>query len=211
MGKDNCFGEYIANLRIEKNVLQTELCDGLCSRTMLSRFECGEREPEKLLQNRFLTRLGAVPENYENFLYYADYIQWERRQGILHHILEENMMKAQQLLEEYYKEYDMEKPLERQFYLAMLAQIKRYEDAENAELADLFEKALSLTVPDIEIRGFMNRVLSLEELNLLLEYRYCSGIGERLRWYEDLLQYVKKRNGTQLATAKIYPKIVCYY
>ncbi|MBP3609124.1 MAG: helix-turn-helix domain-containing protein [Lachnospiraceae bacterium] len=211
MEKENRFGEYIAKLRMEKNVSQVQLCEGLCERSMLGKFERGEREPDKLLQNRFLTRLGAVPENYENFLFHEDYVQWERRQGILHHILEENMGKARELLEEYYRNYNMENPLEKQFYLAMLAQIKRYQGADNSELVVLFEAALELTVPNLDERGFRNRILSLEEINLLLEYIHCGSMGEELFWYEEILKYIELMKCTQLAKAKIYPKTVYYY
>lgn len=205
----NRFGEFIANLRKEKNISQEKLCDGLCTPSMLCKFENGEREPEKLLQNRFLTRLGAVPENYENFLFYDDYCRWEKQQGIIHNILEENIAKAKELLEEYRQQYNMKFPLEEQFYLAMLAQIKRYEGCEDKELTELFHYALSLTVPKLEKRGFMNRVLSLEELNLLLEYYYCSNAP--LERYEELLEYTEMMERTMLAMAKIYPKTVYYY
>lgn len=56
MNQKNRFGEYISNLRREKQISLEQLCDGLCAISMLSRFERGEREPDKLLQNRFLTR-----------------------------------------------------------------------------------------------------------------------------------------------------------
>ena len=207
----NRFGVFIAKLRKEKGISLEQLCDGLCTPGMLSRFERGEREPEKLLQNRFLTRLGTVPENYENFLYYKEYCRWEKRQGILHYILEENMEEAKRLLEEYYQTYDMKEALEKQFYLAMLAQIRRYEGCGREELAPLFEEALQLTVPDINIRSFRKRVLSLEELNLLLEYRYCQNNGISLQFYETLLEYIEKMGWTTLALAKIYPKTVYYY
>ena len=114
----NRFGEFIANLRKENDISQDKLCDGLCTRSMICKFEKGEREPDKLLQNRFLTRLGVVPENYENFLYYEDYCRWEKQQGIIHNILEEHMDEAKKLLEAYRLEYDMSIPLEEQFYLA---------------------------------------------------------------------------------------------
>lgn len=211
MAKDNRFGEFISKLRIEKGISLEQLSDGLCDFSLLSRFERGEREPEKLLQNRFLTRLGTVPENYENFLYYKEYCCWEKRQGIIHNILEEHMETAKQLLEEYRQEYDMNYSLEKQFYLAMLAQIRRYEGCEKEELAMLFEEALQLTVPDIDARSFRNRILSLEELNLLLEYRYCKGKGVSLQFYETLLEYIEKMERTMLAMAKIYPKTVYYY
>ena len=190
MKHENRFGEFIANLRKERGISQEQLSEGLCSPSMLCKFENGEREAEKLLQNRFLTRLGAVPENYENFLFYEEYCHWEKRQGILYNILEEDMTQAKLLLEEYRTCYDMEDALEQQFYLAMLAQIKRYEGSTKEELAELFGKALDLTVPQVERYGVMQRVLSLEELNLLLEYVYCSASG--LERYEEILAYVEK-------------------
>ena len=207
----NRFGEYIAKLRKERDVSLEQLSDGLCDCSMISRFERGEREPDKLMQNRILTRLGAVPENYENFLYYDDYCRWEKRQGIIHYILEENMAEAKRLLELYCVKYDMKYALEQQFYLAMLVQIRRYEGAGTEELAACFEEALQLTVPDIDTRSFRTRALSLEELNLLLEYRYYKNKGISLQFYEALLEYIEKTERTLLAKAKIYPKTVHYY
>lgn len=209
MEQSNRFGEFIANLRREKQISLEQLCDGLCDCSTLSRFEHGEREAEKLLQNRFLTRLGIVPENYENFLYYPDYCRWEKRQGILHNILEENIEEAKVQLEEYGREYDMNDALEKQFYLAMLAQILRYEGCEQEKLAALFAQALDLTIPNVGTQGFKERILSLEEINLLLEYVYCS--GETLQWYEGILEYIERMEQTLLAMAKIYPKAVYYY
>lgn len=211
MRKENRFGEFIANLRKEKQISLEQLSDGLCDLSTLSRFERGEREPDRLLQNRILSRLGAVPENYENFLYYKDYCRWEKRQGIVHNILEENIEQARLLTEEYKKEYDISSPLERQFYLAMLVQIKRYEGCGKQELAPLFEEALALTVPNVKEKGLRNRILSLEELNLLLEYMFCREEKETPDFYESLLEYIIKLECTTLAMAKIYPKVVYYF
>ncbi len=211
MGEENRFGEFISKLRKERQISLEQLSDGICALSMISRFEHGEREPDKLLQNRILTRLGAVPENYENFLYYKDYCRWEKRQGIVHHILEENMEMAKSLLEGYAAEYDMTYALERQFYLAMLVQIKRYEGGSRKELAELFEEALSLTVPEVEERGLQNRILSLEELNLLLEYMFCRDKELPVGFYETLLEYIQNMECTTLALAKIFPKVVYYF
>jgi len=207
----NRFGVFISKLRKEKGISLEQLSDGLCTPGMLSRFERGEREPEKLMQNRFLTRLGTVPENYENFLGYKEYCRWEKRQGILHNILEENIEQAKVLLEEYRQTYNMKYSLEKQFYLAMFAQIRRYEGACEEELASLFEEALQLTVPKINSHSFLKRVLSLEEMNLLLEYRFYCSQGVTLQFYETLLAYIEKMERTTLALAKIYPKTVFYY
>ena len=103
----------------------------------------------------------------------------------------------------------MEYSLEQQFYFAMLAQIRRYENCEKTELAEIFTKALELTVPNLERKGFMDRVLSLEEINLLLEKTYCN--EEPLNKYEEILVYIEKMERTVLAMAKVYPKAVYYY
>lgn len=209
MREKSKFGAFIAKLRTEKGISQSDLCAGLCTKSMLCRFERGEREPEKLMQNRFLTRLGVAPENYENFLYYDDYCRWEKRQGILHHILEEKIDVAKELLEKYRQEYDMNYVLEKQFYLAMKVQIDRYEGADDLHLAGLFEEALSLTVTDFKNGAFLERILSLEEINLLLEYIHCS--EGPLVAYERLLRYIDKMGWDLLGMAKIYPKTVYYY
>ena len=93
------------------------------------------------------------------------------------------MEEAKKLLESYRKEYKMQDALEQQFYLAMLAQIRRYEGAGYNELEVLFEQALQLTVPEINSRSFRNRILSLEELNLLLEYRFYNRRGISLKFF----------------------------
>lgn len=209
MREKSKFGAFIAKLRTEKGISQSDLCAGLCTKSMLCRFERGEREPEKLMQNRFLTRLGVAPENYENFLYYDDYCRWEKRQGILHHILEEKIDAAKELLEKYRQKYDMNYVLEKQFYLAMKVQIDRYEGADDLYLAGLFEEALSLTVTDFKNGAFLERILSLEEINLLLEYIHCS--ESPLVAYEGLLRYIDKMGWDLLGMAKIYPKTVYYY
>lgn len=209
MDKKNRFGEFIANLRREKGITQAQLSEGLCTKSEMSRFERGERMPDKLLQNRFLTRLGVAPENYENFLYYKEYCRWEKRQGIIHYILDENMGKAKELLAEYYLKYDMQEPLEKQFYLAMLVQIRRYENCDRKESDRLFKDALELTVPQDGTGYLRNKVLSLEEVNLLLEHIFC--MESSLEHYEELLEYIEKMDCSMLAMAKIYPKTVYYY
>lgn len=209
MDKKNRFGKFIANLRKERGITQEELSKGLCSKSEISRFERGERLPDKLMQNRFLTRLGVAPENYENFLYYKEYCRWEKRQEIIHYILDENMEKAKELLTRYFKTYDMKNPLEKQYYLAMFVQIRRYEKCEKEELKGLFKEALELTVPEIDILGSVNKIFSLEEINLLLEYISCNECA--MHRYEELLAYIDTMDCTQLAMSKIYPKTVYYY
>ena len=71
MIKDNNFGSFLSEIRTKKKIKLEQLSDGLCAVSMLSRIESGKREAEKLLKDCLLQRLGVIPENYENFLYYS--------------------------------------------------------------------------------------------------------------------------------------------
>ena len=101
------FGTYIARLRRKRNVSMEQLSEGLCSLSMLGRFEKGERLPEKQLRDRLLTRLGETPSVYENYLDTDEYTQWKLRQQILESIVDWKRDKTEVLLASYRKQGDM--------------------------------------------------------------------------------------------------------
>ncbi len=210
MIKDSNFGPFLHETRTNKKVRLEQLCDGLCTVSMLSLIENEKREAEKLLKDSLLMRLGVVPENYENFLYYSTYKRWKDRQNIVHEILYGDIPKASSLLRVYYEEYDMKYPLEEQFYLTMLGQIRRYEGADREELRKIFHRAVDLTIPELDKRNLEKRILSIEELNLYLEYLHYKEGEEVLLKYEELFEYVEKMSFDAFALAKIYPKLVYY-
>lgn len=211
MEETKSFGEYLFDLRTERGVTMQQLCNGLCDMGMLSRFERGEREPDRLIQDRLLSRLGIPLENYENFLYSEDYERWERRQDILWEIAEGHTAYAGRLIEGYQQEYPMKQTLEKQFILAMQAQVKRQEGCADGELEELFLQALLLTVPWARTEKILDKVVSMEEINLLMEWMRYDSRGFSARRYEELLDYIEKIQKTQLFMAKLYPKAVYYF
>lgn len=205
------FGEFVYKLRKEKNITLEALSDGLCDYSQLSKLESGNREPEKLLKDRLLARLGVATENYEIFLFDKDYKVIKARQKIVCCILYERIEEAKKCLEQYKIEYDMKQPLEYQFYLSMLVQIRRIEGAEEEELRELFQKAVELTIPEPWKRELHTRVLSVEELNLFVEYAFYSPTEVSLEWYETLIAYIERFSLDELAMSKIYPKTIYYF
>ncbi len=210
MIKDSNFGPFLHETRTNKKVTLEQLCDGLCTTSTLCRIENEKREAEKLLKDSLLMRLGIVPENYENFLYYSMYKRWKDRQNIVHEILYGDIPKAKSLLNVYYEEYNMEYPLEEQFYLTMLGQIRRYEGADREELRKIFHRAVDLTIPELDKRNLQKRILSIEEINLYLEYLHYNEGEEVLLKYEEAFEYVEKMPFDAFALAKVYPKLVYY-
>lgn len=211
MVRDKRFGILLKELREKKKVTLEKLGADLCDLGKLSRIESGKAQADKLLQNRLLERLGVAEENYENFLYYNDYRVWKERQNIVHAVLDRRLEEAEKLLEEYQKNHSMEQPLEYQFYLSMLGQIKKIENVEADVVKELFEQALRLTVSQKAFFELQDMLLSIEELNLLLEYAFYEEEEFPLVWYEKMISYIEKLNFDYLAKAKIFPKLIVYY
>lgn len=211
MIKDKSFGILLNELREKKNVTLEALGAGLCDVGTLSKIENGKVETDKLLKDRLFARLGVAEENYDNFLYDSEYDDWRKRQDIVQSILHRNLELARQRLENYKESHSMEKPLEYQFYLSMLAQIRRMEGADRQELRGLFRQALELTVLKDRIKDSAKMLFSVEELNLLLEYAFYDREAFPTAWYEEFISYVEELGLDKLAMAKLYPKLVYYY
>ena len=204
------FIQFISDLRDKRNVTMEQLCEGLCSRRMAWYLESGERAPDKLLQDRILERLGVGAEDYEYFLFYDEYDRWVARQRILHNITYEKWERAEQLLREYSDTYDMGNVLEKQFYLSMLAQIRRHGGETSEALGALFEEAARLTVPELENKPLAQLALSLKELNLILEAERCRKEGERPQRYQEIADYILANGFDGKSVAKLYPKVVYF-
>lgn len=212
MAQHKSFGIFVKGLRKKRRISLQVFGDGLCDVSHLSRIENGKVGATKLLRDRLLGRLGIATENYEKFLYNREYKCWKERQDIIYSILYGKIEKARVLLENYQIEhsYEMRQPLEYQFYLTMLAQIRQCEGASKEELRELIQKAVTLTVPEPITRQIKSRVLSIEELNLLLEYGFYNEEEVSLEWYKEFISYVEQLPLEELALSRIYPKAVYY-
>lgn len=204
------FNSFINGLRDRRNISIGKLCEGLCSRRMGGYLESGERAPDKLLQDRILERLGVGAEDYEYFLFYDEYDRWAARQRILHNITYERWGRAERLLQEYGDTHDMGNVLEKQFYLSMLAQIRRHGGEASEVLGLLFEEAVRLTVPQLGNRPLAQMTLCLKELNLILEAEHCREKGGSPRLYQEVMDYILTGGFDGESVAKLYPKAVYF-
>ncbi len=203
------FSKYIKTMREEKNISQEDLCRGICTTGQLSLIESGDKMPDSLMQDALLERLGIDAENYERYLGVSDYERWIAQMEIINHILYERWEDASKCLAQYQqrKEYDPKNKFEHQFVLAMQGQIRCNQGADREELRAIYEEAICLTIPEVRNRTVEHMVLSLKELNLLLEYEgNCEDSGKDSRYLEIMLY--AEQNCDALGIAKIYPKAV---
>lgn len=185
------------------------LCKDLCSFSMMGKIERGERLAGKELRDRILARLGVCSDGYENFLFYEDYLVWKRRQRIVNAIEKSDFDVAEKELAIYEKTND-DLNLEKQFCLVMRAQImqKRHEDP--AVIAKLYEEAVKLTVTDIDDVSIKELCLSVQELDMILEYEKWCRPDRLASRCEEILAYISSEMFDTYSYVKIYPKVIYY-
>ena len=190
--------------------------EGLINVSLLSRIENGERPLYKTMRNRLLGRLGVTPDMYENLLNNEDYITWKWHHHILYAIEQKDFQKAVQLIQDYEKQEPLDDKTKQQFCVVMCAEVLRLQGADNAKLASLYERAVYLTVPQVEQiynDDVPEKLLSVLEVNTILEYEYYKKSKEKnfVKKCKYWIAYVEESFFDRLSKVKIYPKIVWYY
>ena len=209
MGKGE-FIMFVQELWKEERFSLRQICKGVCGVATMMSWLDGSWKPDMLFQNSILERLGV---NEEDFMYYLDYDayeRWKERQIILHCITFRELEKAMGLLNVYKKKHFKNGHLEEQFCLTMYAQIRFGQGAVKEELSKLYKEALEKTVLDSELGQIGALVLSVQELHLLLDTEHYRKEGERQERYQEVVEYIEKRQYHQAARGKIYPKAVYY-
>ncbi|MBQ7954217.1 MAG: helix-turn-helix transcriptional regulator [Lachnospiraceae bacterium] len=205
------FGNYITEMRKKYGLSMERLSEGLVELSILGKFEKGDRFPDKLTRDRLLSRMGETADSYENYLCYDEFFPWKLRQQILQAIVDLDREKSENLISRYENTYDMTNPVEKQFVLAMKGMILKRDGASREELAELYHRAVSLTVSDITEENFEKKSLSMQELYLILEYvNYSKPTEEKVCWFEKVLTYIKNSPLDDVCRAKIYPQTVYF-
>ena len=206
-------GMLLYNERNRQNVGRAELCAGLMSEGNLCRIETGRREPDSSTLTRLTDRLGMVFEDEGTYLFYNDYREWKRRWEIINAIENNELNRADELIKEY-KTFYNRNVVRAQFAKVMQIQCEVKRGADNDEIAMSYGEALRLTIPDIAVKNLKHLWLSVDELNIVLEYRFrtenARNTDECIAMFEDILTYMENPRFSTSAKAKIYPKTVVY-
>lgn len=205
------FVAFIQQLRKEKGVTLSQVCHGVCSEGAVAVLEReGDWRPDRLLQECLLERLGIAAEDYIHLLDLDTYTHQEDRQHILHNIIWGDMDSAYVLLEAYEKKYLTENPLEMQFFLVMKAQIRRNQGCPEEELGRLFESAACVTMSGADEGNLKDKMLSVKELDILLETERYQREGKRPNRYREIVNYIEGYGLDKVGQAKVYPKAIYY-
>lgn len=202
------FGKLLMQLRKSRNVTLENLSLGLCTSSMLAKIEKGERYPDKLLRERLLERLGVAIDGFESYLNLTEYAGWKKRQEIFVEIEDGKLESAEKKLDVYSREKDMKKALEQQSVLIMKLQVMKHKHCTTIEQQTVLWEAIQLTIPKVWQEEPEKGCLSVQELNLLVEYNYCGNKDVTL--YESVKNYLEQKTFDESSMAKLYPKLIYY-
>lgn len=211
MNTDQGFLKLLRKIRKEEKIYLEQLAEGLMMVSQLARIEKEQRPVPKNMRDRLLGRLGVSSDLYENLLNIEDYAEWEHQRNILCAIERRETKHARELLLVYEEESPVHDRIKQQFCLVMRAEIMKQQQADQQELADCYEKAVKCTIPDVEDMCLEKKLLSIQEINMLLEYEWYHKGANFAAKCKELLAYVEKAVYDDLSKVKIYPKIAYYF
>lgn len=183
-------GDLIRDTRLEQNLPQTVLCQGLCSKSKLSKIENRTLQPDIALTEVLLQRLG-ISERIFTFWgtekeaeFYDLKFKVIHDQAVSRETIENYLDKMEALIDEKDILFRQECMVDRALRC----------NSPNEKIAGL-QEALYLTLPDFDIHQILSYRLSWQELSIL------NNIGHQYRCMEEsylstlyflqILEYVK--------------------
>lgn len=164
--------DLIRELRIEKNIKQHVLYDGLCGQKKYFQLENGDAVLDELLSEYLFSRLHVQYHLVDIMLSDENFWQKECRHEINLQVHKKCWEQAERLL----TEYEAKAPkteIHKQYVMAKRAEICY--QTKGKQSGKLFCEALKLTmsVPELEERLKTSGVVAAEELWLYFRYRNC--------------------------------------
>ncbi|MCD8315108.1 MAG: helix-turn-helix domain-containing protein [Firmicutes bacterium] len=160
-------GKIIKERRCERGVTQTELCRGICSKSMLSRIENGNNIGGADVLAMLLERLGLGSEILGETTDLTDYLVYQKIRGAERLFFDGEKAEALGIIDALGKEYDSFSPENRQRYDA-LETVILFEDGVislDRKLENL-EKSLSITVEGFGVEN-LPPLMTRTEIHLL--------------------------------------------
>ncbi len=183
-------GHIIRDLRSEQKITQTMLCQGLCSKSTLSKIENDTLQPDIALVETLLQRLGLSERIF---------VFWGNEKEVKLHDLKFRIIHNQALPKEITCSYleEMKQllgPEDKLYIQEYLMNKAMQQESAQERIAGLTE-ALMITLPDFDIHEIKRYRLSWKELSILNnmahEYRRTSESHLSSFYFLQILAYVK--------------------
>lgn len=204
-------GRLIGNIRAERGISQEKLADGICKKEILKKYESGEIEPEKLLTDALMQRLGRSMDGYNARLEAAEYKRTAERAWIQALLRRGKLERAEAAISKYAGMLKADMPLHRQFIQLQWAELLRRKGAERQEQMRAVEAGLRETFGEKELSVGLFECRKMHLMELFLLERYAILLEETgkcqtaLLWYERMLKVFDYEKRDLRDKAKVYP------
>ncbi len=232
--KDNeGFFRFIESTMDNCGITTEQLTYGLCDTEEWDSLLAGEYL-DKLMMSRLLDRLGCRGARCDILLFGSEYDDWQERMDIVFAINDGGTELAEKILEKYagrkvarksIAEMGCNERLEYQFVLMMQAHLMLCGKYDRTELIAKLQSAAVLSIPqgtDAAFDGNKRIVLSVQELDILLEYYYqlvcreaeeknIKGVDYYIGRIRKVIDYILSADWfNTLSKASVLPKAVYY-
>lgn len=202
-------GRMISYLRKEQNISQDVLCNGLCSKSKLSKIENDKLIPNISLAEALIQRLGLSDRC---FSFWSSFEHKQNNEMAFQLLKNYNITKdkTNDLLSQMEKMLPYDNKIITQSYLSLLAA----QCHSSNERLDLLNRSLNLTLPNFDVYNIENFRLSLVELgilgNIAYEYRNIS-VSRCDLYFTKLIDYIRSTHVDILLQSLILPVILYKY
>ncbi|MGN0482446.1 MAG: helix-turn-helix domain-containing protein [Lachnospiraceae bacterium] len=208
-------GTILHDMREKKHISAKKLSNGLCSASMLSRIEKGERKPDKFLFNALIERMGESPDQYNLFGTRLEAESEKFDKEYLAACRVDDRKKIKEYLKRSERLRDTEHRLQRQ--MAYIEKAMAEKDL-NKKLR-LFGEGLSCTIEYVKEKKISDLLLSYREFMLynsiacvyydMKEFQKSSEIWEALLMYSE--QHIANRRVKAHYQAGVLDNLSNYY
>ncbi len=187
----NQLGKLVGEIRKEKGIRQLELCQGICSVSMLSRIEQGKKEPDKMLLEALFERLGKTLLYWEKVLNNDDIRLFQLQVEINSFLEEKNLEVVQMLLKKYKNFKGVSNPLHKQYKMFANARLLQLQN-KNKEAMEELQRALEITLVNFKENNFELKkyYLCYQEIEVYLAWAELAVQYEKEKGYEALQQLI---------------------
>lgn len=206
-------GEMIKRRRREVGITQEELCDGICSESMLSKIEAGKSDGSAETLRMLLERLGIVGVIHDEMLNESDiYVREKNREANRAHC-KGNTDKAWVILDEISDDYESFSKANKQRY-DVLSTMLLPATGETEHKSRLFslEKSLKMTSKDYRADNLPPFMTSMEIQiigYIAVTYAFLNDSKTTIRMLSHTKAYIE-RFYTDKLTAYKKLSIICY-
>ena len=204
-------GKLIFELRVQKNLSEEAVSNGLCSISEFRKIETGEKLANKTLLDALLGRMGCAADNFSVILEKEQYEIYHLRNQIQKIYLREEIEELQKAMEQLKSKIIKKAGCDYQFYCKMEFLMGKYFHHTIEEMEKILISIIQITIPQFAIDKLLEFSFCREEILLccLLASEYLE-YGEKQKakiLLEDLLTNVEKSGWDMEEKVRFYPQI----